>query len=104
MVQKTLSSLGAMFFWVEQDRGDLNLPPWDAFFEFHFVPLFLIGFAAFLSRPSWFTLFLIGAGFVGISTHILSIDPHSAKLVAAVGAFGDSGRLGRSTIIFGDFP
>jgi hypothetical protein len=66
-----------------QDRGDLNLP-WDAFFEFHFIPLFLLAFVAFLSRPSWLTLFLIGSGFVGISTHILSIDPHSAKLVAAV--------------------
>ncbi len=82
LLHKTWVSIETMFY-SGQDRGDLNLP-WDAFFEFHFVPLFVLGFVAFLSRPSWLSGFLLAGGFVGISTHVLSIDPHSAKLVAAI--------------------
>ncbi|HET9870706.1 MAG TPA: hypothetical protein VFR02_09460, partial [bacterium] len=82
MLKKTGNTLETMFVG-GQDRGDLNLP-WDAFFEYHFLPLLLLGLAAFLSRPGWLSLFLVLGGFVGISTHILSIDPHSAKMVAAV--------------------
>ncbi|HVM32601.1 MAG TPA: hypothetical protein VMU88_05660, partial [bacterium] len=82
LIKKTMSSLISLFYG-GQDRGDLNLP-WDAFYEFHFAPLFMIGLAAFLNRPTWLKLFLLAASFVGISAHVLSIDPHSAKLVAAV--------------------
>ena len=82
LLYKTWVSFQTMFYG-GQDRGDLNLP-WDAFFEFHFVPLLVLGLAVFLSRPSWLNGFLLAGGFVGISTHVLSIDPHSAKLVAAI--------------------
>lgn len=66
-----------------QDRDDMNIPG-GGFFDYHFIPIFMLGFASLVAQPNWKKIFLLLGAFVGISPHVLSIDPHSAKLLAAI--------------------
>ncbi len=65
------------------DRGDSNLLH-DAFYDFHFIPIFILGMVSLLAQPTWMKTFLLICFFVGISPHVLSIDPHVGKLMGTV--------------------
>ncbi len=56
----------------------------DAIFDFHFIPIFILGLVSLLARPNWMKIFLLVCFFAGISPHVLSIDPHVGKLVGIV--------------------
>ncbi len=80
--EKIADSLHILFIGGE-DRGDMNLSG-DAFFDYHFIPVFILGLVSLLVQPNWIKGFLLISGLVGISPHILSIDPHSGKFACCV--------------------
>ena len=82
MFKKTVESLTTLFL-TGDDRGDMNLSG-DAFFDYHFIAFSVLGLAALFIQPSWMKVFLLISALVGISPHVLSVDPHSGKLVGCV--------------------
>lgn len=82
MMKKLVESLTTLFI-TGDDRGDMNLFG-DSFFDYHFIAVFALGFAALVVQPSWMKIFLLISALVGISPHVLSVDPHSGKLVGCV--------------------
>ncbi len=79
---KVLESLKTLFISGE-DRGDMNLAD-DAFFDYHFIPIFIFGWMTVLVKPNWTKGFLLMAALVGISPRILSTELHSGMLIAGV--------------------
>ena len=66
-----------------EDRGDMNLAG-DAFFDYHFIPVLILGLVSVLASPNWIMFFLLIGGIVGIAPHILGIDGHSGRLVCCL--------------------
>ncbi len=92
LVEKLADTLRTVFIGGE-DRGDMNLAG-DAFFDYHMIPILVLGLVSFLVRPNWMTGFFLIAGLVGISPHVLSIDPHSGKLICCVAPLAVLGGMG----------
>ncbi len=55
-----------------------------AFFDFHFIPVFILGLVSLLVQPNWMKGFLLLCFFVGISPHVLSTDYNMGKLMGIV--------------------
>lgn len=82
LLEKIVDSMHTLFIGGE-DRGDMNMVE-DSFFDYFFIPALVLGLVSFLTRPDWMKGFFLVAGLVGVSPHILSIDPHSGKLSCCV--------------------
>ncbi len=55
-----------------------------AFFDFHFIPVFILGLVSLLVQPNWMKGFLLLCFFVAISPHVLTRDPNMGKLMGVV--------------------
>jgi hypothetical protein len=61
------------------DRPDMNLPQ-SAFFEYPAIALILLGLSWLLSGEPVIRWMLLGTAVVGLSPHVLSVNPYSSKL------------------------
>ncbi len=52
-----------------------------AFFDFHFIPVFILGLVSLLVQPNWMKGFLLLCFFLGILPHVLTRDPNMGKLM-----------------------
>ncbi len=66
-----------------RDRSDFEIGG-DAFYDYPSIVVIALGLASMVARPGWKKGTLVLAALVGVSTHVLSNDPHSGKTLGSV--------------------